>query len=78
MAFELVVYLRSNNESLGGDARLAVVEGPRAYGGLNRFIQIGTWHHNKRVAATEFQHYFLDLLTLLGFGNFSTSCGRCW
>src|SRR5215210_3350731 len=64
-ALELVSYLLVDDDPLGVDARLAVVERPRGDGHVDGFIQIGARHHYERVAAAELEHGLLYVLPCL-------------
>src|SRR5262249_29946115 len=50
-----------HNETLGGDARLAIVDDPGLDRGLDRAIQVSAGHHDDRIAATKLQDSLFEL-----------------
>ena len=51
-----------DDEALGGDAGLAVVDDAGLHGGGDGGVEIGAGHDDERIAAAEFEHNFLDAL----------------
>src|SRR5262249_26766980 len=62
-----------DDEAFGGDARLSVVDRTGRDRGLYRFLQIGAWHNDERIAAAKLEHGFLD--DLAGFARNLTARG---
>src|SRR4030095_11036098 len=50
-----------DDEPLGGDARLAVVDQPRLDAGLDRRVEVGARHHDEWIAAAELEHDLLEM-----------------
>ena len=50
-----------HDETLGGDAGLAVVDGAGLGGHLGGTVEIGAGHDDERVAAAQFENGLLDL-----------------
>ena len=61
-AFEFVGDALVDDEALGRDARLPVVDETRLNRHLHGLLQIGARHHDERIAAAQFEHSLLDLL----------------
>ena len=59
-ALEFVGDWRSDDETLGGDARLAIVDRARLDGRLHCSVEVGARQHDERVAAAQLQHCLLD------------------
>src|SRR5204863_7107847 len=53
----------SDDEALGRDTRLTIVDGARFDSCGNSCIEIGAGHDDKGVTATKFKHGFFDPLT---------------
>ena len=67
------VDLFGNYKTLGGDARLTIVNGARLHGRGHSFFEFRRGHNNERIAAAEFQDRFLYFISRDG-GN--TTPGR--
>src|SRR5580700_3538705 len=52
-----------DDETLSRDAGLPVVDETRLNRHLDGLLHVGAWHDDERVAAAEFQHGLLDLLS---------------
>ena len=59
---ERVVDLVVNNESLRGNARLAVVDHARGNGRRDSGVHVGARHDDERIAAAELHDGFLEVL----------------
>src|SRR6185437_12924812 len=62
LAFELFRDPAVNNKAFGRNAGLAVVNDTRLHRRFDRPFEIGARHNDKRVATTQLQYRFLDLL----------------
>ena len=62
LALELVGDGLGHDEALGGNAGLAIVLTCAPSPPCDGRVQIGAGHHNKRIAAAQFKHDFLDPL----------------
>ena len=62
VARERVVDRVGDDEALGGDARLAVVDDARLHRRRDRARQVGARQHDERVAAAQLEHALLDVL----------------
>ena len=60
---ELVVDLFVNDESLGGDARLAVVDHARRHRRRHSGLQVRAGHHDEGIAAAELDDRLLEILS---------------
>ena len=60
-AFEFVRDFFRDDESLGRDAGLAIVEHARLHADGDRLLQIRAFHHDKWIAAAQLQNDFLDV-----------------
>src|SRR5215211_5808432 len=65
-ALELVGDLLVDDDPLGVDARLPVVERARGHRGADSRLQIRRWHDDEGVAPAELEHARLDVLPRLG------------
>src|ERR1700694_2658858 len=61
-----------DNEALGSDARLPIIDDARLDGGGNCAIQVSAGHHDEWVAAAECEHGLLDLFA--GQGCDAAAC----
>ena len=59
-AFELVGDRLGDDEALGSDARLPVVDRARPDRRIDRRVEVGAWHDDKGVAAAKLEHRLLD------------------
>ena len=51
------------DEALGGDTGLAIINSSRLHGRSDRALKVSARHYDECIAAAEFQHCLLDLLT---------------
>ena len=59
---ESIVERRRHDEPFGGNARLAIVDGPCLDRRVDGAIELGAGHHDERVAAAELENRLLDVL----------------